>query len=350
MKSRFLALVTIFVLVSLYSLPTHAIENGESALNDQRVVQTYIAMKPNSNILRPNCSGWLYAPRIVISAGHCYHDPSEKPRNVVNNPSDIYVGAPGSKKFYGQVTSQIQASKIYVYETFEWYRVAQGGTLSYKDDFAVVVLQKPLADVEVASLASKEFLDSLLSKKEFIEIAGYGFQDSARQMKLGDEPKKAKFQLISFDEGMITVNEFKRKWNRTYFQEDAVFAKLTKYGAAPCDGDSGSSFFYNQNGKFIHLGVMMGPFGSPNCSSEGWTDNPVVAFRPIYLDHEMVKAAERYVVENPYIEPKTEELYIEPKPKTVGVKTKIKITCVKGKTSKSVSGVNPKCPSGFKKK
>jgi hypothetical protein len=27
-----------------------------------------------------------------------------------------------------------------------------------------------------------------------------------------------------------------------------------------------------------------------------------------------------------------------------------KIVCVKGKTSKTVSGANPKCPSGFKKK
>jgi hypothetical protein len=30
--------------------------------------------------------------------------------------------------------------------------------------------------------------------------------------------------------------------------------------------------------------------------------------------------------------------------------TKTSITCVKGKSSKKVSGVNPKCPKGFKKK
>ena len=30
--------------------------------------------------------------------------------------------------------------------------------------------------------------------------------------------------------------------------------------------------------------------------------------------------------------------------------TKTTITCVKGKTTKKVSGVNPKCPRGFKKK
>jgi hypothetical protein len=30
--------------------------------------------------------------------------------------------------------------------------------------------------------------------------------------------------------------------------------------------------------------------------------------------------------------------------------TKTTITCVKGKTTKKVTGVNPKCPSGYKKK
>jgi hypothetical protein len=29
---------------------------------------------------------------------------------------------------------------------------------------------------------------------------------------------------------------------------------------------------------------------------------------------------------------------------------KTSITCVKGKTSKKVSAVNPKCPTGYKKK
>jgi hypothetical protein len=31
-------------------------------------------------------------------------------------------------------------------------------------------------------------------------------------------------------------------------------------------------------------------------------------------------------------------------------KKSISITCVKGKTSKKVTGVNPKCPTGYKKK
>jgi len=58
-----------------------------------------------------------------------------------------------------------------------------------------------------------------------------------------------------------------------------------------------------------------------------------------YLD--LIAQAEKYVADNPYIEPKS---------KTAGFNNKITITCVKGRTTKKVSGTTPKCPVGFKKK
>jgi hypothetical protein len=117
--------------------------------------------------------------------------------------------------------------------------------------------------------------------------------------------------------------------------------KISKNGAAPCDGDSGSGYFYNENGKYTYFGVTMGLLGTPNCGLEPWGENPVGPFRPIYFDMELVKLAEKYVADNPYIEPKS---------KTAGFNNKITITCVKGKTTKKVSGITPKCPVGFKKK
>ncbi len=335
-------LVVLFIAsaLSLSSIPVHAIENGESALNDPRVVSTYQAIN-ESNILRPGASAWLYAPRIVITCGHCVHKWELRPAKLVEDPSKIYVGKPGSTVYFGPPKDHVKASKIFVYETFDWYRASPGGTLSYKDDVAVIVLEKPLANVPIANLATKELLDNMIVKSEFIEQSGYGFQNNSRKMNAGDEPKKGSFQLIPFDIGMRTVNEFKQKWNRSYFQEDAVFVKLIKNGAAQCDGDSGSSFFYNQNGNYTHLGVMMGPIGSPNCGLDSWSENPVAAFRPIYLDIDMIKLAEKYVADNPYVEPKTNN---------AGFNNKTTITCVKGKATKKVTGLTPKCPKGFKKK
>jgi hypothetical protein len=301
----------------------------------------YFANPYNANDLFPNCSGWLYSPRIVFTAGHCVYDGSEKPKKILRSASNTFVGKPGAVTTYGLPASQVRASKIYVYESFEWYSVTPGGSLSYKDDFAVVVLEKPLANVEAAAIGTKEFLDNMISKNEFIETSGYGYQDNSRQNKPGTEPKKARFQLVSFETGMKTVAEFKQKWNRTYFQEDAAFVKLPKNGAAPCDGDSGSGYFYNVNGKFTYLGVMMGVLGSPNCGLETWTDTAVGPFRPIYLDVDMVKLAEKYVADNPYVDPK---LINNSSTK------KVTITCIKGKATKKISGVSPKCPVGFLQK
>jgi hypothetical protein len=53
----------------------------------------------------------------------------------------------------------------------------------------------------------------------------------------------------------------------------------------------------------------------------------------------------------------TQEVVVEPTPTATATATtkpvvakKITITCVKGKTSKKVTAVKPKCPTGFKKK
>ena len=342
MRTKLILVLSIFsISLSQSLMPANAIENGESALNHPRVVSMYFANPYNANDLFPNCSGWLYSPRIVFTAGHCVYDGFEKPKKILRSASNTFVGKPGAVTTYGLPTSQVRALKIYVYDTFEWYSATPGGTLSYKDDFAVVVLEKPLANVETAAIGTKEFLDNLISKNEFIETSGYGYQDNSRQNKPGTEPKKARFQLISFETGMKTVAEFKQKFNRTYFQEDAAFVKLPKNGAAPCDGDSGSGYFFNNNGKFTYLGAMMGLLGSPNCGLETWTDTAVGPFRPVYLDVGLVNLAEKYVGDNPYVEPKVTNS---------SSNKKTTINCIKGKTTKKVTGANPKCPVGYTKR
>jgi hypothetical protein len=58
-----------------------------------------------------------------------------------------------------------------------------------------------------------------------------------------------------------------------------------------------------------------------------------------YLD--LIAEAEKYVADNPYVEPKS---------KSAGFNNNVTITCIKGKKTKKVSDIAPKCPKGFKKK
>ena len=334
-------LLTTVLTFTVSVIPTTAIENGESALNDPRIVSMYFTIDSEPDKIWPSCSAWLYSSRIVFTAAHCLHDGSEKPKKVLRTPSNTFVGKPGALKTFKRSEISAKATKIFVYDTFDFYYATAGGSLSFKDDFAAVVLEKPLVNIETAKLLSKEMLSELIERNAFIETGGYGFQDNSRQVLEGDEPKKAKFQLIAFESGMRTIKEFKQKWMRNYFQEDAAFVRIPKTGAAPCDGDSGSGYFYSENGKFTYMGVSMGMMGTPNCGIDTWNDNPVGIFRPIFYDLGLVKLAEKYVEDNPYVEPKIA---------TTPANNKLTIYCVKGKTTKKISGINPKCPVGYSKK
>ena len=68
---------------------------------------------------------------------------------------------------------------------------------------------------------------------------------------------------------------------------------------------------------------------------------PANGANPVYLYKDLIAEAEKYVVDNPYVEPKTA---------STGFNNKTTVTCVKGKTTKKVTGLTPKCPKGFKKK
>ena len=62
---------------------------------------------------------------------------------------------------------------------------------------------------------------------------------------------------------------------------------------------------------------------------------------PIYDHLDILKEAEDFVAA---------ALAKEAEAKVVIAKKKSTITCVKGKTSKKITAVSPKCPTGYKKK
>lgn len=344
-------LIALFSVLSInlaaFITPAEAIENGNSALNNPRVVQMYFKVIATDGTLinTTGCTGWLYTPRLVFTNGHCVHDFQKRPEKVLFDFEKISVGIPG--EITNPRISHIKAIKTYSYPTFEFYNASVGGTLSFKDDFAIVVLEKPLSNVKTASLLSKPMLDELLLKETFVSTAGYGLQskeerDSVNYAARFVEPKSAKYKIIPFTQGMNVVNEYKNKWRRNYFQEDVVFMEIPKNGPSPCDGDSGSGFYLDSNDVFTYLGVTHANIGVPNCLNEEWgSSGGIAAFRPVFLDSELISQAEKYVADNPYIEPKS---------KTAGVNNKITIICIKGKTTKKVSGTTPKCPVGYKKK
>ena len=325
-----------FITLAILLMPTisNAIENGTSALGDSRVIQIYtnVTSDNGTRIWVGGCSAWLYSPRIVLTNAHCVHDNQQKPNVVQLNPKFISVGKPGTRESNEGVLVSVVA--IFAPKTFKWYLAEPGGTLSFTDDFAAIVLEKDLANVKAAKLATKELLDQMVTNQSTVLTSGYGFQSSNRSYGQHREPKFAKFPMITFEEGMKKVNEYKSKWNRIYFQENVYFMRVGNAGASPCDGDSGSGYYIEENSVYTYLGAMTSPIGVSNCGMQTADLDAVASFRPVFLDKSYIDLAESYVKLYPY--------------KNINSRTIAR--CYSGKKIIYLKNVKLKCPLGFQKK
>ncbi len=329
---RKIAIAVSTSLILLGHLPAQAMENGSSALGHPRIISLILDN-------HGGCTGWLYSSRIVFTNAHCVHVWEKRPEKVLIDIKRLSVSAPGSAYDFSARSKRIAVEKIFQSTTFDWFRAEVGGTLSYTDDFAVLVLKEEFPNVKTASLVSKEQVTDLIRNRSMVWTGGYGLQsadDRKKEMqgisREGLEPKKAAYSIISNDEGMSKVNEFRQKWSRNFFQEITVFVKVPVNGPAPCDGDSGSGFFLEDAGKFTYLGVTHVNLGNPNCGLETPTTDGITGFAPVYLFSDYVKAAEDYVAANPIKQPALST-----------------ITCKRGKKIQIVAKFVGQCPKGYKK-
>jgi len=146
-----------------------------------------------------------------------------------------------------------------------------------------------------------------------------------------------------------------------------------------CDGDSGAGFFVEKSDTRYYLGPVGGQqAGIPNCQSASWATfgvgGGISGITGTYKFLSLIKEAESLVVDDKQKDMKKveeERLAAELKAKQEAderarveaeLKAKLEadakaaalkkttITCVKGKLTKKVTAVKPKCPSGYKLK
>jgi hypothetical protein len=107
-----------------------------------------------------------------------------------------------------------------------------------------------------------------------------------------------------------------------------------------CGGDSGGSLTSTYNGEILYLANIGTADRIYACGQSRIFDGRggINYSQPIYKYLDLIKEAEAFVAEQ-----------IRNEKSKVAAK-KATITCVKGKAKKKVTGMNPVCPSGFKKK
>ncbi len=288
-KSRIFVLLTSIAILNFNNLySANAIFDGTSADGDQLVVGAY----------DNGCSAAVIAPRILIMAQHC-------PANIW---STKYV-YPGLKRDSGK-NARVVAKFV-----------PTGNHLGGREyDIMAVVIEKDFPVSPNLKIATEQDINRWKnSQTEFVNF-GYG------QTKLdtwSDTANKASFYISS-------VPDLGNGISPTY---TSVLSLSPKNNVSQvCVGDSGGPSYVFENGQIYYIGALISTNKMNGCG----TDTASTTFarvQTLYPFMDLVTQATAWVDQN------------VPKPVVVMNKT---IVCKKGKLSKKVTGISPKCPKGYK--
>jgi hypothetical protein len=306
--------------------PAHAMENATNAVNEKRTVPIVIDGP------RKVCTGFLYSERIVLTAGHCLSD-----RDAKKPYQKHYIGLPGIP--YSKDNAKlIEAEKVIFPKNW-----SLKGENDFTDieDFGILILKESISINGKTTIATQEQIDLYIKNKTLVSTVGYGIQSVSHKQNDLTVPQYAEFPLESLDIVKTVLNT-----NKYYGMK--INTVQIPGGPGTCPGDSGSAFYIKDGENFIYLGPLSWGVGmSPNCSGKEWQSKvmyigSVAAYDYLYL----IKEAEDYVIkQNTTITPTPTASSTTKKPII-----KITIKCYKGKETKKIYGINPKCPKGYKVK
>jgi hypothetical protein len=413
MRKLIWALISV-VSLSILVFPVtsaHAVHGGESALGDPRVVAIihwYENGQANCTgaLIAPRIvmtSAHCLARNPTDGKYPSYKTALPKSGLLDLNEAPVWVSAPGVIVAPGNIGAKQKARGIAQFPS-PLYR--DGGAIDGDPnklygpmyDFGIIILDKPLS-TKTYRIATLEELRDLVKFNKTITQIGYGLTSYAEAMGKAQRdgiPRKIETTVRS---DLILGNN---KELYTVWPELMLLQAKYKKGEYTCGGDSGIPAWFEINGEWIYIGAAGAGMG-PECSSAPddplWTDpfwsvNGGDQFDTAQAYPEVIEAANKFLADQIIIEAKAaselkakQELEVriaaelkakqeveakaaaelkakqeaeakaaaelkakqEAEAKAAAIK-KTTITCVKGKLTKKVTAVKPKCPAGYKKK
>ena len=347
-KNLFTSLTLVFGLMLNSSSLARSVEFGQDATGD-----------PNAVKVRGG-SGFLYSERIIITVGHVIGD--EITQGIAYWERDGVIYRPGIVTIAGE--KQYKVKKVLVPSTYVYPDYANNIII---DDLAIIILSEDIPLTKKAVLATEEQMQRFAREKSKVELVGYGITHGSQRNRPYEEminrpPNKLTGTLLSPE----AVLQFYRQYPNVDWQK---INKPGVYGIVQhrelkqshiCDGDSGSVFFVEEDSIRYVLGTTGLGLVNNNCPPpEKWYGFPSMSWiDPNSKLRELLKTAEAIVAEDKKREFAAAEvvrLAAELKAKQeadakAAATKKTTITCVKGKLTKKVTSVKPKCPVGYKKK
>jgi hypothetical protein len=342
------SLILTFGLILNNASIAHSVEFGQDATGD-----------PNAVKVRGG-SGFLYSERIIITVGHVIGD--EINQGIAYWEREGVIYQPGIVTIAGE--KQYKVKKVLVPSTYVYPDYANNIII---DDLAIIILSEDIPLTKKAVLATEEQMQRFAKEKSKVELVGYGITHGGQRNRPYEEmmnrpPNKLTSTLLSPEE----VLKFYRQYPNVDWQK---INKPGVYGIVQhrelkqshiCDGDSGSVFFVEEDNVRYVLGTTGLGLVNNNCPPpEKWYGFPSMSWiDPASKLRDLLKTAEAIVEEDKKREFDAAEVVRlaaelktkqEAEAKAAATK-KTTITCVKGKLTKKVTSVKPKCPAGFRKK
>jgi secreted trypsin-like serine protease len=347
-KSPILIVLTT-VLLAVWQAPIGlAVSQGKIEVGSKFVVALV-----KDGVSTPACSGALITSDVVVTAAHCVFK-----TKYIQDPSGLKVTYPGSPVNSSAPPRLLEVSKVLPVPTFV------GKTdvpYSYDvDDIAFLFLKEPIPDFEAVKIADSTLVNRIKNEEYEIKHYGYGIQKE-KPYTLDGNP----YSVIL----RATNNPVSAK-SPAVKDERVLYSKGSIPGFATCGGDSGGPGYVTVSGITYLVSVIAGAGGCDSSIYLAHTFSNLIFPHIEFLQYEYqiytsqkaaaelkakqeaeAKAAAEVKAKQEAEAKAAAELKAKQEAEAkVAATKKTTITCVKGKLTKKVTAVKPKCPAGYKKK
>ena len=308
----------------------NGIYGGTSAIKDQRIV----GFVENQDSKTTICSGALIKSRVAVSVAHCFLNRPNllaiTPGSTASAERDIYkiskvIFVPGYYTNCGDTTLPENQYKCIV-----------------KDDFVFILFENDVIPNYSVQVATKSQVEEIKSYRKPLTIYGYGFTSSLRD--LTGNPKKmdstARLKFTGWESDLLPP-------------EDKVLMFTEELKNSVCTGDSGGPVYSDD--KIVSV-INSGNGCGPTEVANGGMSTLIYQYLYLLEAAEAKAAAEKAAAEKAAAEKAAAEKAAAEKAaaekaaaEKAAFNQKTTIVCIKGKLTKKITSVNPKCPVGYKK-